>query len=258
METNGTWTESQVESAACEALGANSPEESAAYQRQMAADTTGAARRLDRELRETAARLAAASPHMKPPTTLRGRILQATAPMTFKMEDYRKATREDYRFYKWGFYAAAMFLVMGALYNIDTRSKLGAALNTANKNVAALSNANRQANTALAAFIDPHGVQLTWQENGQVFGRGVMDVANHKALLVFPQELLAAGVRPRLSANIGGQEVPFETSLIVAPAQQIGFVLPARTPDLEQKPNVDKLTPDESNKIKVAGMQKLN
>ena len=43
MDTNRTWTDSQVENAACEALGANSPEESAAYQRQVAADTTGAA-----------------------------------------------------------------------------------------------------------------------------------------------------------------------------------------------------------------------
>jgi hypothetical protein len=252
METNRRWTDSQVEEAACEALGANSPEESAAYQRQVAADPTGSARRLDRELRETAARLAAASPHMKAPAELRGRILQATAPTTFKMEDYRRNTREDYRFYKWGFYAAAMFLVMAALYNINMSGKL----EQANKNIAALSVANQKSNTALAAFIDPRGVQLTWQENGQVFGRGVMDVATHKALLVFPQELIAAGVRPQLSANINGQEIPFETSLVVAPARQIGFILPARAPDLAQKPNVDKLTPDEGNKIKVAGFQK--
>jgi hypothetical protein len=252
MDTNRTWTDSQVEDAACEALGANSAEESAAYQRQVTADTTGTARRLDRELRETAARLAAASPHMKPPAELRGRILQATAPMTFKMEDYRKVAREDYRFYKWGFYAAAMFLVMAALYNINMSGKL----EQANKNIAALGVANQKSNAALAAFIDPRGIQLTWQENGKVFGRGVADVATHKALLVFPQELIAAGVRPQLSANINGQEIPFETSLVVAPANQVGFVLPSRTPDLEQKPSIDKLTPDDRNKIKVAGFQK--
>jgi len=54
MESNSTWTEPLVESAACEALGANTPEESAAYQRQVAADDTGELRTLDRQLRQTA------------------------------------------------------------------------------------------------------------------------------------------------------------------------------------------------------------
>ena len=254
-----TVTETMMESAACEALGANTAEESAAYQRQVADDGTGELRRLDRRLRTTASRLAAASPHLMPSADLRGRIVQATAPVTFKMEDYRKATREDFRFYKWGFYAAAVFLFMGALYNID----VGGKLNTANNRLVALQqkqqqllSANQESNNALAAFIDPHSVQLTWQENGQTFGRGIVNVASHKAVLIFPQELMPNGTRPQLTMNVGGKDVPFETSLITAPAVQIGLVVPANAPDFARKPNVEKLAPDTGNKIDVAGFNK--
>src|SRR4051794_7061849 len=80
--------------------------------------------REDRAMRETVARLAAASPHMKPSPELRARILQATATRTFKMEDYRKTSGEDYRWYKWGFYAAAAFLVMAGVYNMNVDGKL--------------------------------------------------------------------------------------------------------------------------------------
>ena len=135
-----TVAETMLEDAACEALGANTAGESAAYQRQVAADATGELRTLDRRLRRTASRLAAAGPHLMPPADLRGRIVRATAPVTFKLEDYRRATREDYRFYKWGFYAAALFLIAGAWYYIDTGGKL----DRANRNIAAMQQQGQQ------------------------------------------------------------------------------------------------------------------
>ena len=97
--------EQLLDNAISETLGMNTAGESAAYERALAGDA--GARATDRQLRETTAYLAAASPHMAPPADLRGRILLATAAKTYKLEDYRKASGEDNRFYKWGFYAAA-------------------------------------------------------------------------------------------------------------------------------------------------------
>ena len=114
-------TEAWMDTAACETLGANTAEESAAYQQQLA-DAGSEASQTDRALRETVARLSAASPYMAPPADLRGRILQATAPATFKMEDYRKATHESGKYYRWGFYAAMFFLMAGAYYNLSVKS----------------------------------------------------------------------------------------------------------------------------------------
>src|SRR5438045_604834 len=109
-------TEQLLDAAACDALGINTPAESAAYQQDLTAAGKDA-KETDRALRETVSRLAAASPHMEPSADLRGRILQATAPRTFKMEEYRKATQESGRFYRWGFAAAMLFLMAAAWFN---------------------------------------------------------------------------------------------------------------------------------------------
>jgi len=50
---------------------------------------------------EAAARLVAASPYMSPAEELRSKILAATAPASFKIEDYRKAMRDDSRVWRW-------------------------------------------------------------------------------------------------------------------------------------------------------------
>jgi len=253
MDSNDTTTELLAESAACEALGANSPAESAAYQRQLAADATGKLRELDRQLRETAGRLGAASPHMKPPAELRGRILQATAPVTFKMEDYRKATREDYRFYKWGFYAAALFLIMGAMYNIDARGRL----DQANKNIMALEQREqqlaRQSSDIITTFA--RGNTITWKDaNGQAYGKAIVDMNTHKAVLVFPQETMPPGARPQLKLTLNNEQVAFDTTLVTARAAELGYVVPPNAPDIAQIMNVRNLKPDESTKPQTADM----
>jgi hypothetical protein len=241
-----------LDTAACDAVGALSAGESAAYQQELAmADET--VRKTDRQLRETAARLTAASPHMAPPAGLRERILQATAPATFRIEDYRKVTREDLRFYKWGFYAAACFLVVAALYNINTRNSL----DQANTQVAALQQqkqqlavAVQQQDVVLTAFVKfPN--QLVWRDSaGQPFARGVFDPKTQEALLIFPQEIVPAGAKPQLTL----QGVPYKTVMLTAPASLLGF----GTPELP-KINVANLldvkqtTPDNSAKPQVAG-----
>src|SRR4029079_4894668 len=84
------------------------------------AEAPAEGRMMQRDLRETVARLGAASPYMQPPEELRARILQAHATATFRMEDYRKATRDNSRYYKWGFYAAMLFMMAGSWYNLST------------------------------------------------------------------------------------------------------------------------------------------
>jgi hypothetical protein len=258
MDNKNTVTESLEETAACEALGANTAAESAAYQKTLAEDQTGAAAKLDRQLRETSAQLAAASPHLAPSTDLRARILQATAPQTFRMEDYRKATKEDPRFYKWGFYVAAAFLVMASLYNLS----VGRNLETANKNILALQSQlnqaaaiNQESNNAVAAFIDPRSVYLTWNENGKPFGRGLVNPATHQALLIFPQELVQPGTRMQLAMNVNGSKVDFKTTMIVAPANQIALQLPSDKVNFALKsPEVESGRTAPPTKIEFAGL----
>jgi hypothetical protein len=256
MDNKPTVTELQEETAACEALGANTPAESAAYQKTLAEDQTGTAAKLDRNLRQTAARLAAASPHMTPSADLRGRILEATAPKTFKMEDYRKATREDPRFYKWGFYAAAAFLIMASLYNLSVRRDL----DTSNARVAALQNqtqqlasVNNEMKGTLGTMVDPHSMYLTYNENGAPFTRMIVNPAARKAVLIMPEEMVPAGAHPQLTMDINNQKLTFNTSLITAPAVQIGMKVPSQQPNFAQKPSVEKLTPDNVNNVNVAG-----
>jgi hypothetical protein len=245
------YSDTQLDQATCEALGANTPEESAAYQSSLAADP--AARRLDRALRETTARLAAASPHMKPSPDLRGRILEATAPKTFKMEDYRKVTREDYRFYKWGFYAAAMFLIFGALYNLDTRGKL----DTANKNIALLQQQGQQlaAKTTDIITTFARGEQISWKdENGKLYGKAVVDMDTRKAILIFPQETIPATAAPQLTLNLPDQNrVTFNTTLITATAGELRFAVPQNA-DIGRILTVTNLKPDTNNIPQTAGM----
>jgi hypothetical protein len=274
MEMKENMTDQLLDAAACDALGAHSPMDSAAYRQQIAAlegTAADAARATDRELRETTARLAAASPHLAPPPELRGRILQATAPATFRMEDYRQATREDFRYYKWGFYAAACFLIAGALYNIQTRNTFSAALQQANNTNIALNNQNKQItaqaqqlalaaqqrNDALRAFVNPQGIQITWKDEttGLPVGRGVIDMSTHKALLIFPEETIASGTHPQLTLNVNGQTIPFQTAVLTAPASQLNLAISGTGPKINVANilNVQKITPDDTNKPVIAG-----
>jgi hypothetical protein len=254
MDSKSTATEMLEETAACEALGANTAAESVAYTAAVAGDATGATRKLDKEMRETAGRLVAASPHMVPPADLRGRIVEATAPRTFKMEDYRKVTKEDPRFYKWGFYAAAAFLIMASLWNINVRSDANKKLVAMQNTVSQQQRVIEQGNNAVAAFLDPHSVYLTWNEDGKPFGRGVVNPAAHKALLIFPQELIPENGALRLTMNVNGNKTDFDTSVIAVRAADHNFTIPKDLPSVAKKdPNVDNRTDAQVNAPQVAG-----
>jgi len=244
METKGKLSEQLLDAAACEALGANTPAESAAYQQEL----TGSgehARHVDWELRETIARLAAASPHMEPPADLRGRILQASAPVTFRMEDYRKATREDNRFYKWGFYAAMLFLSAGALFNISTRD----ALHRANQQSQALAGMIKERDSALMAFVNPKSQEVNLKEGDKTYGKALLDPESQTAVVLLPKGMVPAGKSPQLSITQGGKSVAYKTVLMEAPGDFLA--MPHNNP-IDTALIIRDMTPDTSAQPRMA------
>jgi hypothetical protein len=221
METKRNLSESLVEAAACDAIGISTPAESAAYQQQLAAAGDDA-RLLDRELRETVARISAASPAMMPPDSLRGRILQATAPATFKMEDYRKATQEPNRFYRWGFYAAMLFLMAGGYYNYSLQNNYQNALShtvaQATANDTALKQQIQIQNSALSAFVNPQSRPVSFVQNNKVIGRALVNEQTQTAVVFFAREAIPSGKTLQLQyPNKDGKMIPYNTVVITAP-----------------------------------------
>jgi hypothetical protein len=207
--------EQLMEAAAGEALGANTVAESDAYAREIAGDDRGCA--MDRDLRETVARLAAASPHLKPSADLRGKILQATAPATFKMEDYRRATAESGRFYRWGFYAAMVFLCAGAYYNLALQSKLKQVSQVA----AAQSQQVQERDKALAAFVNPNAtrIHLFDEKTKQRYGEAVIDDKSKTAVVILPDKMVPKDKTVNLTPQ--NSSVPYSTLLVRAPGDTI-------------------------------------
>jgi hypothetical protein len=242
MDSHKKMSDGLLDAAACEALGATPSAESAAYQQELAAAGEDA-RRTDRDLRETVARLAAASPHMPPPPDLRGRILQATAPTTFRMEDYRKATRDDGRLHRWGFYAAALALMAGVSYTVS----LHGALKKANTQVASLHRQVEQKNSALVQFVNPNAQQITLvdKETGKAYGKALADEKTRQAVVILPPEMVPDGKTARFTRD----GVAYETVLVTAPGNTLDA---PRQRTLEMALKVENVGPDESIKPVVA------
>ena len=214
MSNNGL-NQQLIDAATSEALGANSPTESAAYQQEVAAAGEDA-RRLDRQLRETVARMATASPYMKPPADLRGKLLQATAPTTFRMEDYRKVNQDSGRFYRWGFYAALAFLAAGAWFNLRTQNNLM----TSQNQVAAMKQQANERNVALAALLNPNANQITFKDAGKTVGKAIVDEKSMTAVVILPNGSVPAGRSPQLTIpGKDGHAIAYNTVLIHAGAE---------------------------------------
>jgi hypothetical protein len=238
-------SETLLDAAACEALGTNTRIESAAYQQELAA-TGDDARRVDRDLRETVARMAAASPHMAAPADLRGRILQATAPATFRMEDYRKATADTGRFFRWGFYAAILCLAAGASYNMMIQNALG----RANQDRNALAAHARQTDAALAAAVNPSSQQVTFTDHGKMIGRAFVNQEARTAVVVLPAELVPSGktAQMQLPDPVDGKLVKYQTSLVTVPAETLNVQIPSHVLKVETVLSPDKMEPDMTTK----------
>jgi hypothetical protein len=235
-------SEQLLDAAACDALGASSPTESASYQQELASMGAGdEARRIDRDLRETVARMAAASPHLAPPSDLRGRILQATAPVTFRMEDYRKATKEPSRFYKWGFYAAMLFLMAGAYYNLSMQT----AVKHGNEVVAQLQQDNKQRGAALAALFDPKYQPVYLKDaQGAAYGVAYVNTDSKQAVVVLAEDCVPPGKAGQLTYAPNGQKPePYKTVLMTAPRSNLTSIA-KRADSMETMLTLKTTTPD--------------
>jgi len=251
METK-KMTDQLLDEAACDALGINTPAESAAYQQELT--MAGAdARRADQMLRETVSRLAAASPHLNPSADLRGRILQATAPTTFKMEDYRKATRDNGKFYRWGFYAAMLFLTLGAGYNMMMQSRLKQAQATQDRaekvvnNIVALDHKRVEAFTA---FFSNDVQQITFVDTkGTVSGRAWLNEEKKQALVVLPSGMVPKeGSLQLTQPGPNGTAVVFDT-LVLKANEAPGAGVPEHMTPMK----ITDLRPDTNAKPLIAG-----
>lgn len=253
MDSN-TINDTFLDAAASEALGINSPMDTALLETNRAgAGEAGAT--LERELRETVARLSATSPHMAPPANLRGRILQATAPATFRMEDYRKATGENMRVYKWGFYAAAVFLIAAALFNISTRNQAAKTYNayTAEVNQAnALAQQVQSRNALVNLLADPRTQQVTLKDDQQnPVMRVFANPAMHQAIAIVPPGLMPEGQNVQISWDEGNTRVAFQTATLT---EQGGDLKAPQGMSIPTAINIGKRSPDDSYRPLVAGM----
>ena len=202
-------------------------------------------RALQRDLRETVARLAAASPFMAPPEDLRGRILQATAPATFRMEDYRKVTRENTRYFKWGFYAAMLFMMAAAWYNISVSNQ-----NTAMRAELVRADREMQAIKAtLATFMSPTVVQVNFvDQNDKVWARAWADDSSGRAVVIMPEAMVAAGQNSQLVLTRNQQTTTYQTMLLSAPASMVETPTPPGA-TLKMVLNPKELSPDSTEKV---------
>jgi hypothetical protein len=202
-ENHNTIRDEYLDAAAGEAIGAAPPEETAGFTAPSTEETQAA-----RELRETVARMAAASPYMSPPARLRGKILAATAPAAFRMEDYKKATRDDAKWWRYGVIAATLFLVAAAYYNVSMRNQLAAK----DAEVAQLRQAVDRQNAALSMMVDPNTTKGTLASQGKVFAAYIADAKSGKAVLFAPRGLFADGRVPQLTiSRSDGRKLVYDT-----------------------------------------------
>ena len=228
-------SEEFAEAAAGEALSSLTAEESAAYAGRLAAGSADE-QRLDRALRETVARLSGAAPYMKPREELRGRILAATAPATFRMEDYRKANRDTGRFYKWGFYAAMAFLAAGAWYNVSLQNRLGAVQTAAIKTIDQMGDVIKQRESAIESIVNPHTQQVSIQtEKGKIAGRAFLNPVEKNAVVILPEGMLPPNQAPQLIIkDSAGKVLQIPTQYVQVAPSAFPDIVPTRLQNPDQ------------------------
>lgn len=206
-----------LDAAALEALGINTPEESDAFVLNLAhADKN--TRRQARELRETVAQLAAASPFMEPSAKLRDGILAATLPANYKLADYKKKGEISPRFLRWGLTAAVLFLTVSAFYNNSLRTQIqqqqqqiagiGA---VSQKQGADLSSMTNTMSNMSKMMINPTSDQITLTNRGQVIGKALVDDKNGQALLILPKSMQTKEQQPQFSIVREGKRKTYKT-----------------------------------------------
>ena len=203
-------------------------------------------RSLKRDLHETTARLASASPYMQPSEDLRGRILQATAPATFRMEDYRKAMKDNSRYYKWGFYAAMLFMMAAGWYNLSVGShneSLQRDLASHKEQIRGLQGLNGEILATLSTFVTPDVQQITLVDaDKKPWAKAWVDDTKKHAVMIMPQELVA-GNSGELIVTRDNVKVTYKTTVLAVPASQLAGRMPHGI-TIQAALNVQNVSPD--------------
>ncbi len=210
MDTNNDTApldEAFLDAAAAQAVGAHTAEEAAAFQTRLAA-ASAAERRVLNDLQAVVAKMAAASPYLEPDEALRGKILEATAPANFKMEQYRRSN-DMAKWQRWGLIAAILFLVLGAGYNAMLQQAMGnqakqmVRMDTA---IRELRDANARQLAALDKLVDPdvHQVNLV-DKNNKAIGKLLVDNRTKEFMLVMPQTVIPPGAMAKIVVEQNGQ-----------------------------------------------------
>lgn len=254
MKRDEKISEAMMDAATGEALSGLSSQESADYQRQLATASDDE-KRFDRGLKETVARMAGAAPYMKPREELRGRILQATAPTGFRMEDYRKANRETGRFYKWGFYAAMAFLCAGAWFNISLKNKLTSTQQAALATINKFEDLVKSRDVAMSAMVNPRAREVSIKsDKGAVTGKAYLNPADKTAVVVLPEGFLPVNVAPQVAVSENGASTNYSTIFVTAPRSAFSDIPQTGIPT--DKFALQNLKPDNDTKVFQAGFGK--
>ena len=210
MSDNKTIRDEFLDAAAGEAIGA------AVGGSEKVVPVSAEEERVERDLRETVARMAAASPYMSPPADLRGKVLAATAPATFRMEDYKKATRDDAKWWRYGVIAATLFLVAAAYYNIRIKNQLAAR----EAEVAALRQAVDDQSSALSMMADPKTEKAALRANDKIAGAVLLDNNTHKAVVIASADAFPKGKTPVFTVTRNGVTTAYHTIPVIITGQE--------------------------------------
>jgi hypothetical protein len=187
-----------ADAAAVNAIGAGTVHDSVTAEAPASADEV----KLERELREVAARMSAASPYMEPSRDLKARIMAETAPANFKMSDYKKVN-SDARWWRYGLIAATLFLVAAAYYNINLRNQLQE-LQTAR----AIDLRNQQALIEKIVSLDVQQVPIARnKEDGskEIIGKLLVNSKTKEMFVVLPNVSIPPGETRNLPLEFQGQ-----------------------------------------------------
>ncbi len=215
-----------LDDAAAEALLANTPMESQVFARALAG-SNAATDASYAALQETATKLSAAAPYMQPPESLRERVLLATAPKQFNINDYRKTMRADAEdsipwFWRWGLVAAVVALVASGYRNYALQNSVA----VSNTRGTLQSLQMRHQAQALAMLLDPHVVQFPVRGSvgpnvspaaAPLIGKFLVDPGTHRCMLVMPHAVFSPTEQVHWTIISGGVRQQFTGPAVGAP-----------------------------------------
>lgn len=163
--------------------------------------TTQEQKRQRREIQETVSRMSAAAPYMQPRASLKEQILAATAPATFKIEDYRRGER-SLKFFRMGLAAAVMALVATGFIAYQQYERGNAYMRQAT-NYQQQSSAQGQ---AIAKLVNNNVTKIALTDaKGQTVGLLLQDKSTKDAMIVMPQDMIPPGQLAKVEIVQNGQ-----------------------------------------------------